>query len=39
MHSMVPVAEYLKNYLQPSWKVVDIGAATGEFLDLIKDRV
>lgn len=39
MHSMVPVAEYLQKYLQPSWSVVDIGAATGEFLDLIKDRV
>lgn len=39
MHSMRPVAEHLKNYLQPSWKVADIGAATGEFLDLIKDRV
>jgi len=39
MHSMRPVAEHLKQYLLPSWKVMDIGAATGEFLDLIKDRV
>ena len=39
MHSMRPVADHLKHYLQPSWKVADIGAATGEFLDLIKDRV
>lgn len=39
MHSMRPVAEHLKQYLQPSWKVMDIGAATGELLDLIKDRV
>lgn len=39
MHSMNPVAEYLQKYLQPSWNVMDIGAATGEFLDLIKDRV
>lgn len=39
MHSMRPVAEHLEKYLKPSWDVVDIGAATGEFLDLIKDRV
>ena len=39
MHSMIPVAEHLKQYLQPDWKVMDIGAATGEFLDLIKDKV
>ena len=39
MHSMRPVAEHLEKYLKPFWDVVDIGAATGEFLDLIKDRV
>jgi SAM-dependent methyltransferase len=39
MHSMRPVAEHLEQYLQPAWKVMDIGAATGEFLDLIKGQV
>jgi len=39
LHSMRPVADYLTKYLQPTWKVMDIGAATGEFLDLIKDKV
>lgn len=39
MHSMLPVAKHLNPYLKSDWKVVDIGAATGEFLDLIKDKV
>jgi 2-polyprenyl-3-methyl-5-hydroxy-6-metoxy-1,4-benzoquinol methylase len=39
INSMKPVAEYLKPYLKNDWRVMDIGAATGEFLDLIKNYV
>ena len=39
IHSMRPVAEHMKQYLQPTWRVMDIGAATGGFLHLIKDKV
>jgi len=37
--SMQPVAEFLKPYLREDMRVIDVGAATGEFLDLIKDDV
>jgi SAM-dependent methyltransferase len=39
LHSMRPVAEQLAPYLKSDWRVMDIGAATGEFLDLIKGSV
>ena len=39
VNSMRPVAKLLKPYLKKEWRVMDIGAATGEFLDLIKDHV
>lgn len=37
--SMRPVAEFLKSHLKEGMRVMDIGAATGEFLNLIKDDV
>ena len=37
--SMRPVAEFIKSYLKEDMRVLDIGAATGEFLNLIKDDV
>jgi SAM-dependent methyltransferase len=39
IESMRPVAKQLLPYLKPNWRVMDIGAATGEFLNLIKDQV
>ena len=39
INSMRPVAEFLKPYLNKDMRVIDIGAATGEFLNLIKDDV
>ena len=39
IQSMRPVSEFLKPYLNKDMRVIDIGAATGEFLDLIKDDV
>ena len=39
MHSMKPVADVIKPYLNKNMRVLDIGAATGELLSCIKEDV
>ena len=39
INSIRSVAEFLKPYLKKDMRVLDIGAATGELLNLIKDDV
>ena len=39
INAMRPVAEFLKPYLKKDMRGMDIGAATGELLNLIKDDV